>query len=85
MITNRQEYEIPMDFLTNSGSKTVYEVVEIPGTGQEIFHPEMIANILSLNEMTKKYRVTFDSGDENAFKVHIVDKIFKFPANDDGI
>ena len=26
----------------------------------------MIANILSLNETTKKYRVTFNSGDENS-------------------
>ena len=45
----------------------------------------MIANVLSLNEMTKKYRVTFDSGYEYAFKVYIGDKIVKFPANYDGI
>ena len=45
----------------------------------------MISNVLSLNEMTKNYRVTFDSGDENCFKVHIWDKIVKFPANDDGV
>ena len=43
----------------------------------------MIANVLSLNKMTKKLRVTFDSGDENAFKVHIGDNIVKFPANYD--
>ena len=48
-------------------------------------HPEMIKNVLSLNEMTKKYRVTLDSGDENAYKVHIGDKIVKFPANYDGL
>ena len=35
--------------------------------------------------MTNKYRVTFDSGYENAFKVYIVDNIVKFPDNDDGI
>ena len=45
----------------------------------------MIGNILSLNYMTIKYRVTFNSGDENDFRVHIGDNIVKFPANDDGI
>ena len=35
-----------------------------------------------MNEMIKKKRVTFDSVYEKAFKVHIGDKIIKFPAND---
>ena len=35
IITNRQKLEMPMNFLTNSGSKIVYEVGEIPGAGQE--------------------------------------------------
>ena len=35
--------------------------------------------------MTNKYRVKFDSGEKNAFKVNIGDTIVKFPANDDGI
>ena len=45
----------------------------------------MIANVLSLNEMNKKYQVTFKSGYENSFRVHIGDKIVNFIANDDGI
>ena len=85
MITNRQKAEIPMDFMTNTGSKMIYKVREVTGSGQTRFHPEMIANVLSLNEMTKKYRVTFDSGNENDFKVHIGDDIFRFPVNDDGL
>ena len=44
----------------------------------------MIANVLSLNEITKKYRVTFDSGDENNFMVHIGGTIVKISAIDDG-
>ena len=43
----------------------------------------MISNVLSLNEMTKKYIVTFNSGDENDFNIHIGDKIVKFPADND--
>ena len=45
----------------------------------------MIANFLSLNEITKKYQVIFNSGNENNFRVHIWDKIIKFIANDNGI
>ena len=41
----------------------------------------MIANVLSLNEMTKKYRVTFDSRHENAFEMYIGYNIVKFPDN----
>ena len=53
MTTNIQKAEMSMNFLTNSGSKIVDEVREIPGAGQTKFHPEIIANVLSLNEMTK--------------------------------
>ena len=35
--------------------------------------------------MTKKYKVTFDSGDENYFRVHIGDNVAKFPYNYDDI
>ena len=40
---------------------------------------------MSLNEITNKYQVTFDSGYKNYFKVHIGDKIFKFTDNKDRI
>ena len=49
MITNRQQLDIPMIFLTNAGSKIVDKVGEIPGSGQTRFHPEMIEIVLSLN------------------------------------
>ena len=65
IFTNRQKVEITMNFLTNSVSKIVDEVGEITGEGQTKTHPEMIANVLSLIEITKKYQVTFDSGDKN--------------------
>ena len=85
IVTNRQKVEITMNFLTNSGTKIVDEIGETPGVGQTIFHPWMISNVLSLNEMTKKYIVTFNSGDENDFNIHIGDKIVKFLADTDGL
>ena len=50
---NRQKSDIPTNVLTNAGSKIGDEVGEITGSGKKKFHPEMIANVLSLNEMTK--------------------------------
>ena len=41
-----------MNFMTNTGSKILDEVGEIPGPGQIKLHPEMIANIKILNETT---------------------------------
>ena len=35
------------------------------------YNPACLANILSLSLVTDQYRVTFDSEDENAFRVHI--------------
>ena len=37
MITNRQKLEMPINFLTNAGSKIVDEVGEIPGAVQKHF------------------------------------------------
>ena len=39
IFTNRKKVEITMHFLTNSVSKIVDEVGEIPGVGKTIFHP----------------------------------------------
>ena len=74
-----------MNFLTNSGTKIVDEVGEIPGEGQRRFYLQMIANVLSLNEMNKIYQVTFNSGYEHDLRFHIGDKIVKFPDNYDRI
>ena len=35
MITNRPKADIPMSFMTNLGSKIVYELGEIPRAGQK--------------------------------------------------
>ena len=52
MIKNRKKADMPMNFLASAGLKIVDGVVENPGAGQTKFHPEMISNGLSLNEIT---------------------------------
>ena len=45
-------------------------VSELPGYGTVWFHPDGIANILSLSRVKTKYRITFDSDENNEFIVH---------------
>ena len=43
---------------------------DLPGYGTVWYHPNGIANILSLYKVKEKYRVTFDSNQNNQFIVH---------------
>ena len=43
---------------------------DLPGYGTVWFHPDGIANILSLSRVKTKYRITFDSDMTNEFIVH---------------
>ena len=45
-------------------------VGELPGYGTVWFHPDGITNILSLSRVKTKYRITFDSDENNEFIVH---------------
>ena len=45
-------------------------VGELPGYGTVWFHPDGIANILSLSRVKTKYQITFNSDENNEFIVH---------------
>ena len=49
-------------------------VGELPGYGTVWFHPDGIANILSLARVKTKYRITFNSDENNEFVVHKPDR-----------
>ena len=48
-------------------------VGDLPRYGTVWYHPDRIANILSLSKVKEKYRVTFDSDINNQFIVHCPD------------
>ena len=53
---------------------------DLPGYGTVWFYEDGIANILSLNNVKKKYHVTYDSTACDCFEVHKVDstiRVFK--------
>ena len=58
------------DIHCNAGVATVNKVWDFPGYGTVWFHPDGIANILSLAHDEEKYRVTFNSIKGNKFVVH---------------
>ena len=58
--------------------KIVDKVRETSGAGQNKFHPETIANVLNLSEMTKKKIVTFDTGYKSALGCILVIKLLSF-------
>ena len=57
---------------TTSVAKTNL-IGDLPGYGTVWYHPDGIANILSLSKVKEKYRVTFDSDINNQFVVHHAD------------
>ena len=57
----------------NAGLALVNKIGDLPGYGTVWFYEDGIANILSLNNVKKKYRVTYDSIAYDCFEVHKVD------------
>ncbi len=59
-----------MEIHCNAGVTSTDLIGDLPGYGEVWYHPNGIANILSLARVKDKYRVTFDSGTKNQFIVH---------------
>ena len=57
----------------NAGSITVDTIADMNEYGTVWFHPDGIANCLSLALVSDKYRVTLDTGTDQAFYVHTDD------------
>jgi len=57
----------------DAGVTKVNKIGDLPGYGLVWFYEDGIANIISLNNVKKKYRVTYDSTACDCFEVHKVD------------
>ena len=70
----------PLPLHCNTGVATVNKVGDLAGYGTVWYYENGIANILSLNNVKKKYRVTYDSTASGCFGVHKADgtkRVFK--------
>ena len=66
-------------------SSTLVLVGTLPGYGQVWYHPEAVANLISLQNVKNKFKVTYDSKDEDCFIIHKPDGIRKFKATTNGL
>ena len=58
---------------------------DIPHMENVWFNKDSITNIISMQDMTAKFRVTMDSKQELALLVHMPDKIVKFKQFSNGL
>ena len=71
LLGNKHEGKIHMDIHCDSRVTSTKMVGEMPGYGTVWYHPNGIANILSLSRVKERgYRVTHDSTNGNEFMVH---------------
>ena len=59
----------PLELLTNAGNKACIKDAIVPDFGSVWFDKDAITNIFSLAELCKRFRVTFDSAEEDAFLI----------------
>jgi Zinc knuckle len=70
LLTNIRTGNESMDIHCNAGIATTNQIGELSGYGTVWYHPDGIANILSLSRVKEQgYRVTYDSDGGNHFKV----------------
>jgi len=70
MLSNIHDAKRHLILHCNAGTTAVTKKGDLKGCGTIWYHPTSIANILSLNNMKKKFRVSFDSGIKESFVVH---------------
>ena len=59
--------------------------VDVPGYGTVWFDPDAIVNIFGLQDLVEKHRITYDSVKEDAFLIHMPQKIVKFKKSPEGL
>ena len=70
LLTNVRENDKVMNIQCNAGVTRTNMVGELNRYGTTWYNPKGIANLLSLSQVEKKHRVTYDSAASKAFVVH---------------
>jgi hypothetical protein len=74
-----------LSLATNAGVKQSNRKANVLGFGKVYYDKDAIANIFGLSDLKKKHRITYDSDKEDAFLVHMNNKIIKFKCSPDGL
>jgi len=85
LVENIHESDETMMLTTNAGVITTNLKATIPSWGEAWFSPKAITNIFSYAKMADRYKITYDSEKEDAFLVHLPNKIVKFQRDFNGL
>jgi len=86
LLKNINDAKKALSLHCNAGIAMVNKIGDLPGYGTVWFYEDGIANILSLNNIKKKYHVTYDSTACDCFEVHKADSTkFVFKPSKKGI
>ena len=69
----------------NAGVTPSNQEATVPGFGKVYYNKDAIANIFGLSDLKKKHQITYDSEKEDAFLVHMDNKIIKFECSPEGL
>jgi hypothetical protein len=64
-----------LSLATNAGVKESNRKANVAGFGKVYYDEDTIANIFGFSALKKKHRITYDSNKEDAFLVHMDNKI----------
>ena len=84
-MTNIHESDETTEIITNSGMLTTSHKGELENYGLVWYHPDSIMNILSIDNLTQRYRVSFDNEREDKFIVHKPEGNQIFPKTQHGL
>ncbi|MFM7186385.1 MAG: hypothetical protein ACKO14_01070, partial [Armatimonadota bacterium] len=87
LLRNIKQAPTPIRITTNAGEVSIRLQGELPGYPEPVwYHPEGAANILSLRNMSKHYRIVFDSSASRYMRVYLTpDQFLDFYPSDRGL
>ncbi len=85
LLTNIKTVNVTLRLSTNAGVMYCNEKGELKGYGEVWYHKEAITNILSLKNVKKVYRVTYDSEGTDTFEVYRPQGNLKFKCSPEGL
>lgn len=85
ILRNIREVAGKCTVVTNGGKLVTNLKGTLKGYGDVWYHPKAITNILSLSNVKRKYKITFDSEDGDCFYVHKPEKVIRFKCTSSGL
>jgi hypothetical protein len=85
LVQDIQTTRTTLALATNDGVKKSNQEAIIPGFGKVYFDKDAIANIFGFSDLKTEHRITYNSNKEDAFLVHMNNKILKFECTPEGL